>query len=83
MLLTRRHRKRIFFLVLGLKLRGFIPGRGRKTVTCSLSLPGPAVGRGRGQHGAQRRVSGASAAVRDFPCTGLSAGGAGLSDTRD
>lgn len=52
-------------------------GLGEGAVTASPSLPGPAPGRGRGQHGAERRVSGALAAVRVFFCVGRSAGGGG------
>lgn len=77
MLLARRQ-KTSFFKPLQAVSLGDSFRLGEGAVTSSPSLPGPAPGRGRGQHGAERRVSGALAAVRDFLCVGRSAGGGGF-----
>lgn len=76
MLLTRKHRDTIFISFQALRLgSSFRLGEGARDPlsvsarTCSR--------RGRGQYGAERRVSGAVAAVRGFSCAGRSAGGGG------
>lgn len=77
MLLTRRQRNSVFYVVSDREPKGLTP-LGEGIVTCSPCLPGPGPGRGRGQHGAERRVSGALAAVRVFCYAGRSADGGGF-----
>lgn len=76
MLLARRQKNSFVYTTSGREHRRLIAAR-EGAVTPSPSLPGPAPERGRGQDGAERRVSGALAAVRDFSCVGRSAGGGG------